>query len=70
MILSMMVAYHPVGAILAGLVYAAMSSGALEMELLTDAPVEVVEIIVTVAVLFVTAGMALANRLANRIQED
>ena len=70
MILSMMVAYHPVGAILAGLVYAAMSSGALEMELLTDAPVEVVEIIVTVAVLFVTAGMALANRLANRIRED
>lgn len=70
MILAMMVAYHPVGAILAGLVYAAMSSGALEMELLTDAPVEVVEIIVTVAVLFVTAGMALANRLANRIRED
>jgi simple sugar transport system permease protein len=70
MILAMMVCYHPVGATAAALLYAAMSSGALEMELLTDVPSEVVEIIMTSAVLFVTAGLSWADRLADRIRED
>ncbi|HOO62391.1 MAG TPA: ABC transporter permease [Synergistaceae bacterium] len=70
MILAMMVAYHPLGGMAAAFVYAVMSSGALEMELMTDVPVEVVEIILGTAVLFVTAGFALSNRLANRLRED
>ncbi len=70
MILAMMVGYSPLGAVGAALVYAAMSAGALEMELLTDIPSEVVDLIVTTAVLFVTAGLAVANRLANRLRED
>ena len=47
-----------------------MSSGALEMELATDIPTELVSVIVCCAVLFVTAGSAAADRLANRIRED
>ncbi len=70
MILAMMVAYHPLGGMAAAFVYAVMSSGALEMELMTEVPVEVVEIILGTAVLFVTAGFALSNRLANRLRED
>ncbi len=70
MILAMMVAYHPLGGMAAAFVYAVMSSGALEMELMTDVPVEVVEIILGTAVLFVTAGFALSNRWANRLRED
>lgn len=70
MILAMMVNYNPVSAILASIVYAAMSSGALEMELLMDIPSEVVEIMTCLAVLFVTAGIALANRYANRMTEE
>ena len=70
MILAMMVGYNPLGVLGAALVYAAMSSGALEMELLTGIPAEVVDLIVTTSVLFVTAGMAVANRLANRLRED
>jgi len=37
---------------------------------MTEVPVEVVEIILGTAVLFVTAGFALSNRLANRLRED
>lgn len=70
MILAMMVAYHPVGGIGVSLVYAIMESGALEMELMTDVPVEVVQIVMCLAVLFVSAGFALANRLASRLRED
>ena len=56
--------------IVAALIYAVMSSGALEMELATDIPTELVSVIVCCAVLFVTAGVAVADRLANRIRED
>lgn len=70
MILAMMVNYNPLSAILASFFYAAMSSGALEMELMMDIPSEVVEIMTCLAVLFVTAGIALANRYANRMTED
>lgn len=70
MILAMMVNYNPISAILASIVYAAMSSGALEMELLMDIPSEVVEIMTCLSVLFVTAGIALANRYANRMTEE
>jgi simple sugar transport system permease protein len=70
MILAMMVAYHPVGGILASAVYAVMESGALQMELMTDVPVEVVQIVMCLGVLFVTAGFAVANRMASRLRED
>ncbi|WP_286677350.1 ABC transporter permease [Aminobacterium sp. EBM-42] len=70
MILAMMVTYSPIGGILAAFVYSIMSSGALQMELVTDIPQELVSIIVCCAVLFVTAGISVANRLANRIRED
>lgn len=70
MILSMMVAYHPLGGVGVSLIYAIMESGALEMELTTDVPVEVVQIIMCLAVLFVSAGFSVANRLASRIRED
>ncbi len=70
MILAMMVAYHPVGGVGVSLIYAIMESGALEMELMTDVPVEVVQIVMCLAVLFVSAGFALANRLASRLRED
>ncbi len=70
MILAMMVAYHPVGGIGVSLIYAIMESGALEMELMTDVPVEVVQIVMCLAVLFVSAGFAIANRLASRLRED
>lgn len=70
MILAMMVTYSPLGGIIAALVYSVMSSGALQMELMTDIPQELVSVIVCCAVLFVTAGISIANRLANRIRED
>ena len=70
MILAMMAADRPVAGIAAALTYAVMSSGALEMELATDIPTELVSVIVCCAVLFVTAGVAVADRLANRIRED
>ena len=70
MILAMMTADRPVAGIAAALIYAVMSSGALEMELATDIPTELVSVIVCCAVLFVTAGVAVADRLANRIRED
>ncbi|WP_286934406.1 MULTISPECIES: ABC transporter permease [Aminobacterium] len=70
MILAMMVTYSPVGGIIAALVYSVMSSGALQMEIITDIPQELVSVIVCCAVLFVTAGISIANRLANRIRED
>ena len=70
MFFALMVGYNTLGVMGAALVYAAMISGALEMELLTGIPAEVVDLIVTTSVLFVTAGMAVANRLANRLRED
>jgi simple sugar transport system permease protein len=70
MILAMMVANAPAAGIAAAIVYAVMSSGALEMELATGVPTELVSLIVCCAVLFVTAGIAVADRLANRIRED
>ncbi len=70
MILAMMVGYNPIGAIIASFLYAVMSSGAIRMELFTGVPVEVVDIILSIAVLFVSAGMAISNRLAYRLRED
>lgn len=70
MILSMMVAYHPIGGLIASLIYALMDAGAIQMELVTGVPVEIVQIVICTAVLFVTAGIALANRAGNRIREE
>ncbi|WP_036222083.1 ABC transporter permease [Mesoaciditoga lauensis] len=70
MILAMMVNYDPIGVIITSFIYAVMASGGLQMELALDIPQELVQIIFVLSVMFVTAGYSMANRVANRIQEE
>ncbi len=70
MILAMMVNYDPIGVIITSFVYAVMASGGLRLELELNVPQELVQIIFVLSVVFVTAGYAVANRVANRIQEE
>ncbi len=70
MILAMMVNYNPIGVILTAFVYSVMASGGLQMELMLNVPQELVQIIFVISVMFVTTGYSLANRVANRIQEE
>ncbi len=70
MILAMMVNYDPIGVIITSFVYAVMASGGLRMELMLNIPQELVQIIFVLSVMFVTAGYAMSNRIANRIQEE
>ncbi len=70
MILAMMVNYDPIGVIITSFIYAVMASGGLQMELTLDIPQELVQIIFVLSVMFVTAGYSMANRVANRIQEE
>ncbi len=70
MILAMMVNYDPIGVIITSFIYAVMTSGGLRMELILGIPQELVQIIFVASVMFVTAGYALANKVANRMQEE
>ncbi len=70
MILAMMVNYDPIGVIITSFVYAVMASGGLRLELALNVPQELVQIVFVLSVMFVTAGYAIANRVANRLQEE
>ncbi len=70
MILAMMVNYDPIGVVLTSFVYAVMASGGLQLELTLNVPQELVQIIFVVSVMLVTAGYSMANKAANRIQEE
>lgn len=70
MILAMMVNYDPIGVIITSFMYAVMISGGLQMELVLGIPQELVQIIFVLAVIFVTAGYSLSNKLSNRMQEE
>ncbi len=70
MILAMMVNYDPIGVIITSFMYAVMISGGLKMELILGIPQELVQIIFVLAVMFVTAGYSLSNKLSNRMQEE
>ncbi len=70
MIIAMMVNYDPVGVIIMSVIYAIMSSGALQMELIYNIPQELVQIIFVTTVLLVTAGYSISNKIANKLYEE
>jgi simple sugar transport system permease protein len=70
MIIAMMVNYDPVGVVIMSIIYAIMSSGALQMELIYNIPQELVQIIFVITVLLVTAGYSVSNKIANKLYEE